>query len=419
MELAGDEVRGSACPGVEVGGIGHVVGIHRHQYPFVFPTPLKDDLPVGEDHVAIAAIAESTTLLPDFRHGGDGVGEIVPLRFLQSGAQTGVSLILVPLDAPFTAVVEGRNPRHAEEDTVSGENVAGLIEHAGDAGDVVVIEETEKGLSPIEGPLLRAKLPLEAVADLEEVHGVEAGPETLVALVVGDAVTHLVIHPAVVIPVESFAHKDKVRLEPIGEGAQLPQVVLTETIGHIQPQTVDIELLHPGADGVKLVLDHGRVVEVQLHQLVVALPALVPEAVVVVGVSVKAQMEPVLVGAVPLFLLYVPEGPEAPADMVEYAIQHDPQARLVEGVTYCFEVLVGTQTAVHRPVVPGVIAVAVALEEGVEEYGVRAGFPDVVHPVQKLQDAVGLDAVVVQGRPAQAQGVDLVDHCIIKPQKTS
>ena len=38
---------------------------------------------------------------------------------------------------------------------------------------------------------------------------------------------------------------------------------------------------------------------------------------------------------------------------------------------------------------------------------------------QKLQDAVGLDAVVVLGRPAQAKGEDLVDHCIIKPHKTS
>ena len=55
-----------------------------------------------------------------------------------------------------------------------------------------------------------------------------------------------------------------------------------------------------------------------------ALPALVPEAVVVVGIAVEADVEPVLIGAVPLLLLHVPEGPEAPAHMVEDSVQHHP-----------------------------------------------------------------------------------------------
>ena len=260
--------------------------------------------------------------------------------------------------------------------------MVGIIEHTGDAGNVVVVQEAQKVLSLVEGPLLRAELPLEAVADLKEVHGVEAGPEALVALVVGDAVAHAVVHPAVIVSVEGLPHEDEVRLEAVGKGAQLPQVVLAEAVGHVQPQPVDTELLHPEADGVKLVAHHLRILEVQLHQLIVALPALVPEAVVVGGVAVKAQVEPILIGTLPFFLLHIPEGPEATAHMVEHPVQHHPDAGLVKGVAHGFQILVGAQAAVHSTVIPGVIAMAVALKDGVEEQGVRAGFPDMLHPIQ-------------------------------------
>ena len=175
------------------------------------------------------------------------------------------------------------------------------------------------------------------------------------------------------------------------------------------------ELLHPAADGLELVLHHRRVVEVQLHQLAVALPALVPEAVVPVGVAVKVDVEPVLIGAVPLLLLHVPEGPETPAHVVEHPVQHDPQPRVVESPAHLGQVLVGAQPGVQPVVVPGVIAVLVAVKDRIQEDGVRPKLPDMLRPGQQAADAGHGDSVVVLGRAAQAQGINLVQDRFVKP----
>ena len=273
--------------------------------------------------------------------------------------------------------------------------------------------------SLIQGPLLRPELPGQRVADLKEVHGIEAGPQPLVALVVGHRMAQLRPHPTVVVPVEGLPHENEVGLQPVDKGPQLLQILRRQAIGHVQPQAVNAELVHPGANGLELVVHHRRVPQIQLDQLVVALPGLVPEAVVPVGVTVEADVEPVLVGAVPLFLPNVPEGPEAPAHMVEHPVQHHPQARVVEGFTHPGQVLVGPQPGVHLEIIAGIIAVAVTVEHRVQQHRVRSRLFDMVHPVQQLQDTVVLYFVVVPGRAAQAQGIDLINHRLVKPHMTS
>ena len=128
-------------------------------------------------------------------------------------------------------------------------------------------------------------------------------------------------------------------------------------------------------------LHHGGVEEVQLHQLVVALPALVPKAVVIIGVAAEVQAEPIFVWAVPLLLLHVPKGPKAPAHVVEHPVQHHPQPRPVEGLAHLSQVIVRAQPGVKMEVVPGVIAVAVTVEHRVQQHRVRAKRADVLRPV--------------------------------------
>jgi len=222
-------------------------------------------------------------------------------------------------------------------------------------------------------------------------------------------------HPEVVVPAQDLAHQNKAGLQRLGEGPQALQIAGGEAVGHIQPQPVDPELLHPAPDGLELVLHHIRVVKVQLDQLAVALPVLIPEAVTPVGVAVEVQIEPVPVGAVPLLLLYVPKGPEAPAHMVEHSVQQDPEPGVVKGAAHLGQVFVGPQAGVQPVVVPGVVAVAVAVKHRIEQDGVRPQPFDVLHPVQQPQDAVLGMPVVVRRRAAQAQGIDLIEDSLVKP----
>ena len=75
------------------------------------------------------------------------------------------------------------------------------------------------------------------------------------------------------------------KLDP--QPAQLGQKAEVEAVGNIQTQAVDVVVPHPAAHNVKQVVFHRRVLQIQLDQLVAALPRFIPEAVVVVGVAVK------------------------------------------------------------------------------------------------------------------------------------
>ena len=156
--------------------------------------------------------------------------------------------------------------------------------------------------------------------------------------------------------------------------------------------------------------DHLGIVQIQLDQLVVALPGLVPEAVVVAGVSAEVHAEPVLVRTVPFLFLHIPEGPESPAHVVEHAVEHNPHSGVVKRAADPAEVLVGPQAAVQLEIVPRVIPMLIAFKQRVEEDGIRSGAFDVLHPVQNPENAAGRLPVVVFRRAAQAQGINLINH---------
>ncbi len=101
--------------------------------------------------------------------------------------------------------------------------------------------------------------------------------------------------------------------------------------------------------------------------------------------------------------------------MVEHPVQHHPQPGFMEGVTDLPEVLISTQAAVQMEVVPRIVAVSVTVEKGIEEDRVRAGLLDMLHPVQYTENTMLLHAVVVLRRAAEAQRVDLIDDCFVKP----
>ena len=214
-----------------------------------------------------------------------------------------------------------------------------------------------------------------------------------------------------------LAQQGKLRLEGIGEPAQLAQEIQIQAVGHVQPQAVDAELLHPAPDGGEDMLHHRRVAQVQLDQVVVAFPALVPEAIVLVGVAAEVDMEPVLVGAGLPVAAHILKGPEAPAHVVEHPVQQHPQPCLMERLTHRRQILIGAQAAVQGGVIPGVIAVGVALEHRIQQHRIAAQVRDVLRPALQTADAGHGLPVVLRGCAAQAQRVDLIDGCVVKPHR--
>ena len=82
--------------------------------------------------------------------------------------------------------------------------------------------------------------------------------------------------------------------------------------------------------------------QVELHKLKMALPALVPKAVAIAGVTVKADVEPILVGRVPLALLHIAKCPKAATDVVEDGIEHHADAVGVQRLAHGGKIGVAT-----------------------------------------------------------------------------
>ena len=161
-----------------------------------------------------------------------------------------------------------------------------------------------------------------------------------------------------------------------------------------------------------------------------AFPALVPKAIAIAGIAVKANMEPVLVRRVPLALLHIAEGPKTAADVVEDGIEHHADAMGMQRVAYGGKVGVPTQATVDMAQAACIVAVAIRFERWVDEHSANAEFLHVVGPLGDLHDrSIGVgrgvgslgELILGNGRgvfarsPAKAQRIDLIERRLVCP----
>ena len=125
-----------------------------------------------------------------------------------------------------------------------------------------------------------------------------------------------------------------------------------------------------------------------------ALPALVPKAVAIAGVAVKANVEPVLVGRVPLALLNIAEGPKAATDVVEDGIEYHADAVGMQRLAHGGKIGIPTQATVDMAQTARVVAMAVGFERRVNEHSTDAEFLQVVGPLSDFHNgSIGVGRV--------------------------
>ena len=182
--------------------------------------------------------------------------------------------------------------------------------------------------------------------------------------------------------------------------------------------------------GLEQVIDHSGILQVELHKLKMAFPALVPKAIAIAGIAVKANVEPVLVRRVPLALLHIAEGPKTAADVVEDGIEHHADAMGMQRVAYGGKVDVPAQAAVNVAQAACIVAVAIRFERRVDEHSANAEFLQVVGPLGDLHDGRigvwrGIDSlgelILGNGRgvfarsSTKAQRIDLIERRLVCP----
>ena len=163
------------------------------------------------------------------------------------------------------------------------------------------------------------------------------------------------------------------------------------------------------------------------------LPALVPKAVAVARVTVKANVEPVLVGRVPFVLLHVAEGPKAAADMVEDGVEHHTDTMGVQRLAHGGKVGVPTQATVDMAQAACVVAMAVGLERWIDQHSANTELLQVVGPASNFHDGgIGVgdsigglgELILGNGRSVfarsstKAQRINLTERRLVCPHST-
>lgn len=188
-----------------------------------------------------------------------------------------------------------------------------------------------------------------------------------------------------------------------------------QAVGHVQPQPVDAEFPDPPLHAAEQMPGHLFVSQVELHELVMAFPSLVPQSVVIPVVAVETDEEPIPVGgSLPIFQ-QVLERPEAPAHVVEHPVEHHPDPRLVKGAAKGGEFAVRSQPAVDPGIVPGIVAVRVGVEHRRKIDRIRMDAPYMGDPVCHFLQTVARHTLVLVRAAAEAQGIDLIKDTVISP----
>src|SRR5699024_5777769 len=226
-------------------------------------------------------------------------------------------------------------------------------------------------------------------------------------------VAFLIAHPHIIIAVECLAHENKVFFYLDGKAPERPKIRIAHTVGNVKAQSVDAIKFDPFADNVIMIPAHIRIIQIQLYKFIVSFPAFIPETVPIVGVAVKVDVEPATVWAVPFLFDDVLKSPKATAYMVEDAVEHNLHAGIMNGLADFLQVFLGSEAGIDGKIVPGVIAVIVALHERIEQHTGGAGLFDMIHPVQYAQNTVS--GVFFVKRSTKSQRVDLINDCFVKP----
>ena len=251
--------------------------------------------------------------------------------------------------------------------------------------------------------------------DLEQIHAVEAGIQSLIAFIVGAGMQHLIVHQRLIVAMQDLSHQEKVLLQPVAEAAEPAHKVMIQQIGNIQTQTVDIEVLHPETDAFQNVIHNLFIFQIQLHQVIISLPALIPQAVIIVGIAAQIDMEPVQIRRILPVLQHVLEGPEASSHMVEHPVQNHADSRLMQTVAHLCKIPVASQPAVNFSEISCIITVSIGFKHRRKVNRVRADPLYMRNPLLHLQNPGLFHTVIFKRRSTEAQRIDLIKYALICP----
>ena len=91
-------------------------------------------------------------------------------------------------------------------------------------------------------------------------------------------------------------------------------------------------------------------------------PALIPEAVVIIGIPVEVDVKPILILRLLPLLKHILKSPEAAPHMVKDTVQNHMNPILFECLTDFRKIRIAAEAAINLRIVPRIVAVAVGFK---------------------------------------------------------
>ena len=147
-------------------------------------------------------------------------------------------------------------------------------------------------------------------------------------------------------------------------------------------------------------------------------PALVGEAVIVAGISIKMNVEPVLVFRIPTLFTHILKGKKASSHMVKDTIQNNADPIFLENLTNFGKICIASQTTVYLSIISRIIAMPVRLKDRRKINGIHMETLKMGNPLYNFSDSRNKYPVIFLWSAAKSQRVDLIKNAVIEPHNT-
>jgi hypothetical protein len=170
------------------------------------------------------------------------------------------------------------------------------------------------------------------------------------------------------------------------------------------------------------VSDHLLIAEIELDKVIVSFPALIPESVIIIGITMEINMEPVPVRRVLPVSDHILKLVKSPPDVVEDTVQDNADPVFMQLSADLFKILVGAQADIDLFIIPGVITVRVRLKQRTEVHCIDPQLLHMRNPFGNLPDSVQFHlffriALVGKRSSAESQCKNLIKHAVVSPHK--
>ena len=374
--------------------------------------PLKAEIFVIQYAFCVHTIGERAAAAADAVQLLNQRGKFGRLAFVDIAdvrAEFVIPVRFVSLRAAFRTIIHAGNTRHTVQNRIHGGEFALIGERRTGADNVVIVCKIEEVFARIQAPLLLPEQAGERMFDLEQIIRIERGGEPLVALVVRDGIEPVWRQVfGKILDMDDLAHQEKVLPLRANGAAEKLEEPFGQKIGNIQPQTVDLKFIDPELDCAADVIGHRAAVQVELDELHVPFPALVPKSVVVAGIAAEIDVEPILFVAPLAAGAHVLKGEKTAADMVEYSVQYHTDSVAVKRLADFDKIIIGAKPAVKFTEISCIISMIIGLKNRIQKNGVHSKIRKIICPVEQFADTGNGLAIVVHRCTAEPDWIDLI-----------